>query len=238
MRFTKSVIFTSIISLGTLISSTTEKAGVQEFDLIEGVKINMIWVEPGQFVMGSPEDEVGRNPEREQQRNVRIKQGYWLAETELTQAQWVAVMGSNPSRNIGENLPVDQVSYYDIQEFLKRINAGGGKFRLPTEAEWEYACRAGTTGPYAGNKDEMTWHSGNSERRSHPVKQKKPNPWGFYDMHGNLLEWCSDRFTATRFAQRGGQFSGRQRHSRSADRQSSEPEKRMFFVGFRLVKDE
>ncbi len=238
MRFTKSVIFTSIISLGTLISSTTEKTGVQEFDLIEGVKINMIWVEPGQFVMGSPEDEVGRNPEREQQRNVRIKQGYWLAETEMTQAHWVAVMGSNPSRNIGENLPVDQVSYYDIQEFLKKVNVGGGKFRLPTEAEWEYACRAGTTGPYAGNKDDMTWHSGNSERQSHPVKQKKPNPWGFYDMHGNLLEWCSDKFTATRFAQRGGQFSGRQRHSRSADRQSSEPEKRMFFVGFRLVKDE
>lgn len=209
----------------------------QTFDLSSGAKVNMILVKPGVFTMGSPEDEVGRIPEREKQQRIDISKGFWLAETEVTQVQWESVMGFNPSKNIGKDLPVDQVSYLDIQDFLKKVNVGEQKFRLPTEAEWEYACRAGTSGPYAGERDEMAWHSGNSDRKSHPVRQKKPNPWGFYDMHGNLLEWCSDPFAEGLIVQRGGQFTGRLRHTRAADRQRSAPDKRMFFVGFRLARD-
>lgn len=217
----------------------------KDFELIEGVSITMIWVEPGDFMMGSPPDEPERNAEREKQHWVKIEKGYWLMEKELTQQQWEGVMGSNPSRKKGKNLPVEQVSFFDIQDFLEKVNNAEAKFRLPTEIEWEYACRAGTTGSYAGDRDKMTWHSGNSGNESHLVGSKAPNAWGFYDMHGNVLEWCSDLFRADntqpakegtiRRVQRGGQFSGRVKHSRSADRQSSLPEDREFFAGFRLA---
>nr|WP_321236170.1 formylglycine-generating enzyme family protein [uncultured Psychroserpens sp.] len=144
------------------------------FNLAEGVEVKMIWVEPGTFIMGSPNDELGRIPEKEKQHKVVITKGYWLAETELTQLQWQKVMHNNPSFNKGDNLPVDQVSYLDVEKFLAIINSKNQTFRLPTEAEWEYACRAGSTKAYATtNKDNMVWHSGNSGRESHPVAQKK-----------------------------------------------------------------
>lgn len=223
---------------------------VQEFELILGVRIKMIWVEPGTFIMGSPSDELGRTPERETQHEVKITKGYWLAETELTQTQWEKIMGSNPSLNTGENLPVDQVSFDDIQKFLKKVNTNKNEFRLPTETEWEYACRAGVEKAYSGSRDAMVWHSDNSGRQSHPVRLKEPNAWGFYDMQGNILEWCSDWFqennttdtlnpkgpeTGTHKVQRGGQFTGRTKHTRAADRQRAEPNKRDFYVGFRLA---
>jgi formylglycine-generating enzyme required for sulfatase activity len=103
-------------------------------------------------------------------------------------------MGSNPSVFKGANLPVENVSWDDAQEFIKRMNArnDGHFYRLPTEAEWEYACRAGSTGDYAGNLDAMAWYDNNSGGKTHPVGQKSPNAWGLYDMHGNVLEWCED----------------------------------------------
>ncbi len=114
-----------------------------------------------------------------------------MGKHEVTQAQWEKVMGYNPSlfKNVGPEAPVDTVSWDDCQAFCK--TAGGG-LRLPTEAEWEYACRAGSKGPYAGELDEMGWHVGNSDDSTHPVGQKKPNAWGLYDMHGNVREWCQD----------------------------------------------
>lgn len=224
----------------------------KEFNLGSGVRINMIWVEPGSFLMGSPEDELERNEHREKQHRVTITRGFWLAETEFTQSDWTKLMKDNPSQHKGDDRPVEMVSWDDVMLLIEKLNKNGGKFRLPTEAEWEYACRAGSSGPYAGNRDNTTWHSGNSGRSSHPVKTKLPNPWGFYDMNGNILEWCSDWFqedyskdtldpkgpTSENYkVQRGGQFSGRIRHSRAADRQRIEPDKRFFFAGFRLAAD-
>ena len=223
------------------------------FTLAPGVKINMIWVAPGSFLMGSPEDEAGRNIVREKQHDVIITKGFWLAETEFTQGDWGKIMGANPSSNKGKNHPVETISYHDIEELIRRINKNGENFRLPTEAEWEYACRAGTTGPYPGDIEKTVWHIGNSGRASHQVATKDPNPWGFYDMQGNILEWCSDWLQEDNTSekldpkgpnigeykvQRGGQFTGRIRHTRAADRQRDLPESREFYVGFRLAKNE
>ncbi len=150
-----------------------------------------VQIPAGEFMMGS---ENGRDDEKPVHK-VRISQPFEMGKYQVTQEQWQAVMGDNPSYFKGEaNLPVEQVSWDDVQEFLKRLNAknNGYQYRLPTEAEWEYACRAGTTGDYAGNIDEMAWYGKNSGVKTHPVRQKKPNLWGLYDMHDNVREWCAD----------------------------------------------
>lgn len=161
--------------------------------------------------MGSPEDEVFRFYDETQHR-VTITQGFWLGKFEVTQAQWQAVMGSNPSRFKGADLPVETVGWTDISEsggFLEKANrfaAAGERFSLPTEAQWEYACRAGTTTTLNNGKnltlteevcrnlDEVGWYKENSGRKTHPGGLKKANAWGLHDMHGNLWEWCADWF--------------------------------------------
>jgi formylglycine-generating enzyme required for sulfatase activity len=118
---------------------------------------------------------------------------------EVTQAQWEAVMGSNPSNFRGADLPVEQVSWADIQDFLAKLNAtkDGYRYRLPREAEWEYAARAETTGKFAGGAlDDIAWYSGNSGSSTHPVGQKQPNAWGLYDMLGNVAEWVQESYGA------------------------------------------
>jgi len=172
-----------------------------EFEIAPGVKLVMCWIPPGEFLMGSPEDEADHHDDETQHR-VRITRGFWLAKTQTTQAQWQAVMGSDPSYFKGGDRPVGRVSLLDIcgdesasGGFLRELNRrlpAGGRFYLPTEAQWEYACRAGTTGAYAGDLDEMGWYYDNSDGQTHPVGQKKPNAWGLHDMHGNVWEWCSD----------------------------------------------
>jgi formylglycine-generating enzyme required for sulfatase activity len=117
----------------------------------------------------------------------------------VTQREWKVVMGDNPSTFKGDDLPVEKVSWDDVQEFIKKLNEREGitKYRLPSEAEWEYACRAGTTTRYSyGESDsnlcEYAWYVGNSGKKTHPIGQKKPNPWGLYDIHGNVGEWVQD----------------------------------------------
>lgn len=162
--------------------------------------IAMLWVEPGTFLMsgthGAGDDTL-----------VTLTRGYWLGRTEVTQSQWRAVMDyfPLPSRFKGSEHPVEQVGWATAMSFCARLNereraAGrlpeGYEYSLPTEAQWEYACRAGTTGIYAGELDAMAWYLANSEGQTQPVAQKQPNAWGFFDLHGNVREWCADWYGA------------------------------------------
>ncbi|MBR5691219.1 MAG: formylglycine-generating enzyme family protein, partial [Verrucomicrobia bacterium] len=180
--------------------------------LADGVDLDMIWIKPGTFIMGSPEDELGRGND-EPQHEVTLTRGYWIGKYEVTQAQYKAVMGNNPSQFQGDDQrPVETVSFYNAIDFCSRLTAiekaagrlpEGYEYTLPTEAQWEYACRAGTTTALNNGMDlsdkwdspeieELAWCTMNSDSTTHPVGLKKPNNWGLYDMHGNLLEWCLD----------------------------------------------
>ncbi len=168
-------------------------------DLGRGVKLEMVLIPAGEFLMGSPDaDKNASNVEKPQHR-VRITRPFCLGKYVVTQQQWESVMGSKPSRFQGPKNPVEQVSWEDCRGFVEKVSAkvGGGKFSLPTEAQWEYACRAGSTTRYCfGDEEsglgEYAWYDKNSDRKTHPVGEKKPNAWGLYDMHGNVLEWCQD----------------------------------------------
>ena len=160
-----------------------------------------VWIPPGTFVMGSPESEEGRYAD-EVQHTVTLTQGFWMSDHEVTQSEYQAVMGNNPSVFKGDlNRPVETVSWDEAvlycQKLTERERAAGRitaqqAYRLPTEAEWEYAARAGTTGARYGELDTIAWWNGNAGNQTHPVKQKAPNAWGLYDMLGNVWEWCSD----------------------------------------------
>lgn len=151
-------------------------------------------VPPGTYMVGSALTEPNRQ-KKETPHLVTITKAYYIGVTEVTQAEWMQVIEENPSKFIGNDLPVDQVMYEDALEYSKVLSTTGNlKYRLPTEAEWEIACRAGTTESYGGVGDlkEMGWYCDNSESKTHPVGTKKPNHFGIYDMHGNVWEWTSD----------------------------------------------
>ena len=176
------------------VSDHSEMEGILTGEVRDLGGIEMVWCPPGEFLMGSPEGEEGRS-NKEHQHRVKLTHGFWLAKHECTQAQWSEVMSSNPSRIKGADLPVADVSWNDVQGWLARMNErhplpAAWRWELPTEAEWEYACRAGTEGAFggAGNLDEMGWHCTNSELKTYSAAGKKPNAWGFYDFHGNVAE--------------------------------------------------
>jgi formylglycine-generating enzyme required for sulfatase activity len=219
------------------------------------LNLEMAYIRPGTFTMGS---EYGDGNEKPLTR-VTLTQGYWLGKTEVTQAQWEALMGSNPSNFKGADRPVEQVSWNDAIEFCRKLaererSAGrlpeGYEYTLPTDAQWEYACRAGTTGDYAGNLDAMAWYESNSGSQTHAVSAKQPNAWGLYDMHGNVWEWCRDwkgdypggsvrdptgPASGSLRVRRGGCWLSTARNCRSAGRDGNDPGNRLYFLGFRLA---
>ena len=265
-----------VAGTGDVVVSDTKLMPGQEMavDLGDGVTLKMTWIPPGEFMMGSPVGETGHQP-NETQHLVKLTKGFWMGKYEVTQGQWERVMGSDPSQleqwtrvkgnNPGQvkdlRNPVADVNWKGCQEFLKKLNQTAevrtqvqtGTFRLPTEAEWEYACRAGTiTRFHSGNEDSdldrLGWHGGNSIKKVHPVGQKTPNQFGLYDMHGNVWEWCQDWYgeypegtqvdpqgpvSGSLRVVRGGSWYGTTADCRIAARTFDYPDQA--YVGFRVV---
>jgi formylglycine-generating enzyme len=172
-----------------------------------GIGMRFVWIPAGTFMMGSPKEEKGRWAENETQSKTTLSKGFYMGVYTVTQEQWKEVMGSNPSHFTGEkNLPVEQVSWGDCQEFVTKLRENDKKaYRLPTEAEWEFCCRAGTTTPfhfgetistdqanYNGKYTYDTGKKGANRQKTTPVGSFPANAWGLYDMHGNVYQWCQD----------------------------------------------
>jgi len=225
----------------------------------EIIGLQFVHIPSGTFTIGSPTSETDRY-EDEKQVDVTLTEGFYLQTTEVTQWQWRAVMGKNPSffQDCGDNCPVEHVSWNDVQEFIHQLNLKEGVdiYRLPTEAEWEYACRAGSKKRFCYGDDEQrlreyAWFAENSEGRTHPVGQKKPNAWGLYDMHGNVWEWCQDWYgeypgkavidpkgpsKGPKRVNRGASVVNASWNVRNALRTSDPPDFNGGLTGFRIVK--
>lgn len=226
------------------------------------VPLKLLRIPAGSFVMGSEAGEAGRQGDEGPRHRVTIGRDFYLGQYEITQGQWKAVMGSNPSvfrdRESADSHPVEMVSWEDAQQFLRKLNdLKLGEFRLPTEAEWEYACRAGTETRYSFADDpdyrllpQHAWFYSRAEGRSQPVGTRKPNPWGLHDMHGNVWEWCADWFgpyTAEERTDptgpekgdgrviRGGSWFNEPEALRSANRHRHPIDSRQTNLGFRVV---
>ena len=168
----------------------------------DGISIDMVKVEAGTFMMGATSEMKDPYSDEKPVHQVTLTNDYYMGKYEVTQALWQAVMGSNPSNFKGDNLPVETVNWNDCQEFISKLNSlTGRKFRLPTEAEWEYAARGGKKSrgyQYSGssNISDVAWYDGNSVNKTHPVGTKQANELGIYDMTGNVWEWCSDWYSS------------------------------------------
>ncbi|MDI9400357.1 MAG: formylglycine-generating enzyme family protein [Limisphaerales bacterium] len=208
--------FLSLCSSQTLGQDIPPESENWIVSLPAGVTLELLYIAPGTFMMGSPEDERGRE-DSEKQYEVTLTKGYYLGKYTVTQEQWEALSGSNPSKWKAATLPVERVSWADAMEFCQKLteverSAGristNWEYSLPTEAQWEYACRGGTMTALNNGKNldcsdkdcrgesanlaEVAWYDKNGERKTHPVGLKKPNNFGLYDMHGNVWEWCFD----------------------------------------------
>jgi len=231
------------------------------------IDLEMVKIPPGEFMMGSPKDEPERE-DNETQHKVTLTKGFEMQKTEVTQRQWEQVMGYNPSyfKNCGKDCPVESVSWLDVQEFIRRLNkVSNGNYHLPTEAEWEYVARAGTTTPFAFGKclntDQANYNGdyplqgcqkGEYRKKTVPVGSLTPNAWGLYDMHGNVWEWVQDWYgnyptdavidpvgpsDGEDRVSRGGSWFENARYCRSASRLKNLMGVRPSFIGFRLVRD-
>lgn len=229
--------------------------------------LGMVWIKPGTFLMGSPASELGRGDD-ETQHSVTLTKGFYMGVHEVTQAEYQSVLGNNPSAFTGDaNRPVEQVTWSQATTYcatLTNIEQAAGRipsswsYRLPTEAEWEYCCRAGARTTRFGYGDDLNaaaltnyaWYSSNSGNTTHPVEQKHGNAWGLMDMHGNVFEWCLDYFdaypagsaidpqgpkTGTWRASRGGSWGYNASFCRSAQRGSNNPDLVSSYFGFRVV---
>jgi formylglycine-generating enzyme required for sulfatase activity len=211
------------------------------------------WVPPGDFLMGAPDAEEPRWDDEGPLRTVQITAGFWLGDTPVTQALWQAVMGANPSQFKGGERPVEAVSWDDTQGFFARLQAEHGvAARLPTEAQWEFACRGGTQAArWAEDLDAIAWYAGNAGGETHPVKGKAANPFGLYDMLGNVWEWCQDwqagyapgpavdpggPQAGSDRIYRGGSWADFGRDTRAAMRLWGLPSDRSWNLGFRLLR--
>jgi sulfatase modifying factor 1 len=242
-----------------------DEYGIWQSFTVNNIRCTLRWISPGRFQMGSPENEPERY-DNEKQHKVTITEGFWLAETACTQALWQEIMGENPSRFKGENLPVESVSWEECQRFIQTINERrpGRDLRLPSEAEWEYSCRAGTETPFSFGENITTGQVNydgkhpynNAEKGEYremtvAVKSLPCNNWGLYEMHGNVWEWCNDWYaeypsatmidpkgtdTGTYRVLRGGSWFDFAGYCRSAYRDFYAPGYRNVDFGFRFVR--
>jgi len=258
---------------GTTGAAEQRVSGPGDRDFRNGLGLEMVWIQPGTFLMGSPPEEADRSDD-ETQHEVTLTNGYWIGKHELTQAAWTEVMGENPSKftESGPNAPVEQVSWEEAMDFCRKLTEreaksgtvpAGWEYSLPTEAQWEYACRAGTTTPFSfgsvldgtqancdGTNPYGTTKKGPYLEKTTPVGSYPANPWGLYDMHGNVREWCLDWYgdypagaasdprgpeKATNRVFRGGGWINYAQYCRSAYRYWSSPDNRSVNLGFRPV---
>jgi formylglycine-generating enzyme required for sulfatase activity len=249
-----------VMAFGSAVRAGEAPASGTNF-VIADLELEMLWVKPGSFTMGSSVEEPMRNKAEGPQTRVTLTKGFWLGKTEVTQGQYEALTGENPSafKDVGKDAPVERVSWTDAMAFCKKLNdrerAAGRlppdyEYTLPTEAQWEYAYRAGTTTDYPGDIEAMAWHSKNSGEKTHSVAQKQPNAWGFYDMPGNVLEWTYDWYgdypggeVTDPFGPwrgyyrtgRGGSWRTEARVGRSAARSGGSEGRVDYTIGFRLA---
>jgi formylglycine-generating enzyme required for sulfatase activity len=230
-------------------------AGVDEYEPVS-LKIDMVPVQGGTFTMGCTSEQGSDCDSDEKPAHQVSLNSYYIGKYEVTQAQWIAVMGSNPSYFVNGALPVEQVSWDDVQAFILRLNEKTGlNYRLPTEAEWEYAARGGAQSKgykYSGsnNAEDVAWYWDNCGEKMNFVGQKAPNELGIYDMSGNVWEWCSDWYndyssssqtnptgttSGSRRVNRGGCWYNDAQHVRVSNRIINSPDRRYDLIGFRLA---
>ena len=247
-----------------------------DLDVVTRDQIEFVWIPAGAFTMGTSDDDRAQLQDQKlwarfdecerPAHRVTISKPFLLARCEMTQKQWKAIMGKNPSAFKGDTLPVESVSWEDVQQFIKKLNEKSTlKYRLPTEAEWEYCCRAGGTNFFGLGKFYDTlntrqiachaWFRADSDSGTHPVGEKHPNAWGLFDMHGNVWEWCQDWYSGDYYARspgidplnhepstervfRGGSWFLDWTKLRASSRSGNVPTFKSQYVGFRLACDE
>ena len=245
--------------LSLFLSGGASSAWAAEKVYTNSIGMEFVLIPAGSFTMGADKNFENAGDDETPQHRVSISKPFYLGKFEVTQAQWTAVMGNNPSNFKGRSNPVEQVSWHDVQVFITRLNKqeGHSRYRLPTEAEWEYAARAGTTGAYSFGDDadslgRYAWYWDNSGEKTHPIGQKEPNAWGLYDMHGNVWGWVQDWYGERYYASspgtdpkgpssgsdrvsRGGGWYYNAQYCRSAFRYYFTPGYRFSDNGFRLA---